>query len=148
VFKKSALPDDRPFAVTFVRDGWEPVDVLISPTGDSRTKVNAILRPGRSDGKDPQTQRTRKVLSMVFSIQEMVAQNRAVDALATIRELEKDEPNLAEVFVLKGSIYAALNDRTQARAAWERALALDSGLDRIRVELQRLGEIPATGGRP
>jgi len=148
IFKKSALPDDRPFSVTFVRDGWESVDVLITPTGDSRTKVNATLRPGRGDGKDPQTLRTRKVLGIVFNIQELVAQNKVVDALSLLRDLEKDEPNLAEVFVLKGSVYAAINDRAQAKTAWERALALDSSLDRVRVELRRLSEAAGTRESP
>jgi hypothetical protein len=138
VFNKSGLPSDRPFTVTFVRDGWEPLDVLISPTGESRTKVTATLKPGRGDGKDPQTLRTRKVLASVFKIQELMFQNKTVDALSHLRDLEKDEPNLPEVFVLKGSLYAAINDREQARAAWQQALALDPTLDRIRIELKRL----------
>lgn len=144
-FKKSSLPEDRPFSLTFERAGYESLEVLISPTGEAKTKVAATLRPGKADAKDPTVIRMREVVATIFKIQELTYQKRTVDALALLQDLERREPGIAEVFVLKGSIYASLNDPEQARTAWKQALALDPSLDRIRVELQKLDETSGGG---
>jgi tetratricopeptide (TPR) repeat protein len=144
-FKKSGLPEDKPFVLSFERPSYEPLDVLVSPTDEAKTKVSAMLRPGKSDGSDPQVARMREVIAAIFQVQELTFQKRTVDALALIKELERKEPGLAEIYVLKGSIYASINDTEQARAAWKQALSLDSSLDRLKVEIQKL-ETGSTGG--
>ena len=148
-FKKSGLPYDKPFVLSFERSSYESLDVMVSPTDEAKTKISATLRPGKTDVNDPSVVRMREVISAIFKIQELTFQKRTVDALALIKDLERKEPGLAEVFVLKGSIYASINDPEQARTAWKQALALDSSLDRLKVEIQKLdASIAASGPNP
>jgi len=137
-FKKSALPEDVPFSVLFEKTGYEPLNLVITPTDNSHTTVSATLKPGAGNGKDPESRRVRSVLSRVFKVQELVATRRYPEALSLLRDLEKDEPNLAETYVLKGSVYLMLNDSAQARKAWEKALQLDTSLDDVRVQLNKI----------
>ena len=138
-FKKSGLPEDAPFAVMFEKQGYEPLNLVITPTDNSHTTVTATMKPGStSNGNDPESLRVRSVLNRVFKVQEHVATRRYPEALSLLRDLEKDEPNLAETFVLKGSVYLMLNDSAQARTAWEKALTLDPSLDDVRVQLNKI----------
>ncbi len=137
-FKKSALPEDAPFSISFEKSGYEPLNLLITPTDNSHTTVTATMKPGSGKGDDPESIRVRSVLNRVFKVQEHVATRRYAEALSLLRDLEKDEPNLAETFVLKGSLYLMLNDGTQARTAWEKALSLDPTLDDVRVQLNKI----------
>ena len=138
-FKKSGLPEDAPFSVIFEKQGYEPLNLLITPTDNSHTTVTATMKPGSaSNGNDPESMRVRGVLRRVFKVQEHVATRRYTEALSLLRDLEKDEPNLAETYVLKGSVYLMLNDSAQARLSWEKALTLDSSLDDVRVQLNKI----------
>jgi len=137
-FKKSGLPTGTPFLVSFERPGFEALDVMITPTDEALTKVTGTLRPGGKGTSDPQLARMRAVITQLFRIQQYAYQKRTVDALALLRELEAKEPDLAEVYLLKGSLYLALNDAEQATVAWRRALTLDPKLDELRAELQRI----------
>jgi len=139
-FKKSGLPSDVPFSVVFEKQGYEPLNLMITPTDNSHTTVTATMKPGARDGNDPESIRIRRILKHVFKVQEHVATKRYTDALILIRELEKEEPNLAETYVIKGSVYLMLNDNSQAKIAWERALTLDSTLDDVRIQLNRIAD--------
>lgn len=141
-FKKSGLPDDVPFILTFERDGFEKQDVAVTPTDNSLTMINVNLKPGGSNPNDPALQRARKVVSAVFRIQELAYAKKYVDALASIRELEQSEPDFAEILALKGSLYFVVGDKVQAKEAWERALKLDPGMDSVRTRLGQLGGAP------
>jgi|GEM_PF-1565016 len=144
-FKKSGLPEDTPFSVIFEKQGYEPLNLLVTPTDNSHTTVTATMKPGSaSNGNDPESMRVRGVLRRVFKVQEHVATRRYTEALSLLRDLETAEPNLAETYVLKGSVYLMLNDSAQARLSWEKALALDSSLDDVRVHLNKIATATGT----
>jgi hypothetical protein len=147
-FKKSALPENAPFTVIFEKSGYEPLNLLITPTDNSHTTVTATMKPGNGNGNDPESIRVRSVLNRVFKVQEHVATRRYAEALSLLRDLEKDEPNLAETYVLKGSVYLMLSDNLQARTAWEKALILDPSLDDVRVQLNKIATETKTGSKP
>jgi tetratricopeptide (TPR) repeat protein len=147
-FKKSALPENAPFTVMFEKSGYEPLNLVITPTDNSHTTVTATMKPGSGNGNDPESIRVRSVLNRVFKVQEHVATRRYAEALSLLRDLEKDEPNLAETYVLKGSVYLMLNDSTQARSAWEKALSLDPSLDDVRVQLNKIATDTKVGAKP
>lgn len=141
-FKKSGLPDDGPFVLSFERPGYEKQDVAVTPTDNALTMINVNLKPSAANPNDPGLLRARKVVSAVFRIQELAAAKKYLDALASIRELEQSEPDFAEILALKGSLYFVVGDKAQAKESWERALKLDPGLDSVRTRLGQLGGAP------
>lgn len=142
-FAKTALPTEAPFVVVFEKEGFESKDVSISPTDNSLTTVSVQLKPVRPGGEDVGMKRMRGVLRQIFSIQEKIFQKKYVDALAALKTLEQQESALAEVFVLRGSVYVLLNDPDQARQQWDKALQIDPSLDEVKVSLAKL---PKAGG--
>jgi tetratricopeptide (TPR) repeat protein len=141
-FKKSGLPEDGPFVLSFDRPGYERQDVAVTPTDNALTMINVNLKPSAANPNDPGLVRARKVVSAVFRIQELASAKKYLDALASIRELEQSEPDFAEILALKGSLYFVVGDKVQAKESWERALKLDPGLDSVRVRLGQLGGAP------
>ena len=139
-FAKSALPSDAPFVVTFEKSGFEIKEISVAPTENTLTTVNVSLKPALGALTDEATKRTRKSVQQIFSIQELTAQKRYVDALASLKKLEESEPNLVEVYVMRGSIYVLLNDTAQARREWEKALKMDPTMDSLKVRLLTLAK--------
>jgi tetratricopeptide (TPR) repeat protein len=135
---KSTLPDDQPFFVVYRKPGFQTLEILISPTDQSLTTVYAQMVPEQKMTQDPQLTRTRKILKTIFKLQEHAVKQQMTDALAIIKQLEVEEPLLAETHMLKGSLYCALNDLLRCAEAWEKALSLDPELDGIRVRLKNI----------
>lgn len=141
-FKKSGLPDDVPFILSFERSGFDKQDIAITPTDNSLTTISVNLKPSAANPNDPSLLRARRVVSSVFKIQELTHAKKYVDALTAIRELEQVEPDFAEILALKGSLYFVVGDTAQAKDAWEKALKLDPDLDQVRTRLGQLGGAP------
>lgn len=141
-FAKTALPTEAPFVVAFEKEGYEAKEVSISPTDNSLTTVAVQLKPTRPGGEDLGLKRTREVLRQVFQIQEQIFQKKYVEALAGLKVLESKEKDLAEVYILRGSVYVLLSDPEQARREWEKALSMDPGLSDIKVSLSKLPKKP------
>jgi tetratricopeptide (TPR) repeat protein len=139
-YSKTALPSDAPFTILFEKAGYESREVSISPTDNSQTTISANLKVAKQALGDATTKRVRELLKKIFQIQEFTAQSRYVDALALINKAAEEEPDVAEIFVLKGSVYYLLNDHKQAKLAWQEALKIDSTLDQLR---QRIKSIDA-----
>jgi tetratricopeptide (TPR) repeat protein len=78
------------------------------------------------------------VLRKIFEIQELTSRQRFADALAALNKLEETEPNVAEIYALKGSIYLMLNDAAQTKTQWEKALKIDPSLDNLRERIKKL----------
>lgn len=148
-FKKAGLPEDKPFVVSFELAGHEPLQVLVTPTDGAHTKVDASLKPGGLGGKDdPALKRARRIVMQVFKVQDLSAQKRYAEAFAELRDLETREPDLAEVYVLKGSLHVVLGEIKAARDAWRRALQLDEKLDNVRERLAKLKTDAPEAGEP
>lgn len=147
-FSKTALPTEAPFVVVFEKEGYESKDVSISPTDNSLTTVAVQLKPVKPGGEDAGLKRMRGVLRQIFSIQEKIFQKRYVDALADLKSLEQQEGGLAEVYVLRGSVYVLLNDPEQARLQWGKALQIDPSLDDVKVSLAKLPKASNGGTSP
>lgn len=143
-YTKSALPTDAPFTIQYEKPGFETREISVAPTDNSLTTVNATLKPSKDAAADPSLKKTRSILQKVFAIQELTARQKYVEALSGLNKLEDAEPGLAEVHIMKGSIYFLLNDREQAKKQWEAALKLDPTLDELRVKLKALS--PAVKG--
>lgn len=146
-YTKTALPTDAPFSLIFEKPGFETREISVSPTDNAQTTISATLKQSKDLFADASTKRVRDVLKKIFEIQEMTARQRYVDALASLTRLEEQEPNIAEIYTLKGSIYLIMNDQTQAKSQWEKALKIDPGLDGIRARLKALAT-PVKGGTP
>ena len=146
-YTKAALPSDAPFALVFEKPGFETREITVSPTDNTQTTVSATLKPAKDPFIDAGTKRLRDVLKRVFEIQELTARQRYVDALASLNKLEEQEPKVAEVYSLKGSIYLILNDSGQAKSNWEKALKLDPSLDNLRARIKALSA-PVKGANP
>ncbi|MCX6117810.1 MAG: hypothetical protein NT027_09725 [Proteobacteria bacterium] len=137
-YTKAALPSDTPFVIIFEKPGFETKEISVSPTDNSQTTVSANLKSSNEGPSDAATKRIRDILKKVFAVQELTAKQKYVDALAALSKLEDSEPSLAEINVIKGSIYLMLNDKVEARKQWEKALKLDSSLDEIRTRIKNL----------
>ena len=68
----------------------------------------------------------------------MIYGKHYVEALAMLKDLEAAEGKLAEVFVLRGSVYALLGDQEQTRREWQHALTLDPTLEELKVRMAQL----------
>jgi tetratricopeptide (TPR) repeat protein len=137
-YAKTALPGDAPFTLIFEKPGYETREISVSPTDNSRTTIRTTLKASREPSEDVSTKRVREVIRKVFEIQELTSRQRFVDALAAVNKLEEAEPKVAEVYALKGSIYLILNDPTQTKAQWEKALKIDPTLDYLRERIKKL----------
>lgn len=137
-FSKSDLPSSDPFMVSLEKDGYQPRQVSILPTNQTHTTVRVSLVPTVAGTSDAGLARMRSALKMVLDAQEKVARRNYVGALAALSELEKSEPNLAEIFVIRGSVYTLLKRPQDARIEWKRALALDPSLEILK---SRIAEI-------
>jgi tetratricopeptide (TPR) repeat protein len=140
-YTKAALPTDVPFTLLFEKVGYESREVAVSPTDNSQTTISTVLKSSKEPFADQATKRLRGVLQKIFEIQELTSRQRFVDALAALNKLEESEPNVAEIFAMKGSIYLMLNDTAQTRLQWEKALKVDPTLDHLRARIKNL---PAT----
>ncbi len=138
--EKSGLPDSQPFFIIYKKPGFAPLEILISPTDQSLTTVFGQLKTDPLVVEDPLLKRSRRILKLVFKIQEHAVQNQMTDALALIKQLEVEEPHLAETYILKGSLYCAIDDKTQCAAAWEKAIALDPDLDPLKIRLKQIND--------
>ncbi len=137
-YTKTSLPNDAPFTILFEKQGYESKEISIAPTDNSQTTISANLKVSKDNMGDATSKRMREILKKVFQVQELTAQTKYVDALALINKVSEQEPNIAELFVLKGSIYFLLNDQTQARLAWLEALKIDSSLDSLRARVKSI----------
>lgn len=137
-YAKTALPGDAPFTLIFEKPGYETKEVSVSPTDNSQTTIRAVLKASKEPFADAGTKRVRDVLKKIFEIQELTSRQRFADALAALNKLEETEPNVAEIYALKGSIYLMLNDASQTKAQWEKALKVDPTLDSLRERLKKL----------
>ncbi|MEI8027155.1 MAG: hypothetical protein WCI18_12485 [Pseudomonadota bacterium] len=137
-YTKTSLPSDAPFTVLFEKQGYESKEISITPTHNSQTIISANLKVSKDNLGDATSKRMREILKKVFQIQELTAQTKYVDALALINKVSEQEPNIAELFILKGSIYFLLNDQTQAKQAWLEALKIDSSLDSLRTRIKSI----------
>ena len=146
-YTKTQLPTDAPFTLAFEKPGYETKEISVSPTDNSQTTISAILKQQKEPVTDAATKRLRAVLQKIFDIQELTARQRYVDALAGLSKLEEQEPNVAEIYSLKGSIYVILNDPTQAKAQWEKALKVDPSLDNLRARIKTL-DTTTKGAKP
>lgn len=140
-YTKAALPADAPFTLIFEKPGYESREISVSPTDNSQTTIRAVLKAAKEPISDVTTNRVRSVLRRVFEIQELTSRQRYADALAGLNKLEEEEPNVAEIYSMKGSIYLMLNDPSQTRVQWEKALKIDPTLDSLR---ERLKKLPTT----
>ena len=137
-YTKTSLPSDAPFTILFEKQGYEPKEISVTPTDNSQTTISANLKVSKDVMGDATSKRMREILKKVFQVQELTAQTKYVDALALINKVSEQEPNIAELFVLKGSLYFLLNDPTQAKLAWQEALKIDSSLDSLRVRIKSI----------
>lgn len=137
-YTKTSLPSDAPFTILFEKQGYESKEISVTPTDNSQTIISANLKVSKDNMGDATSKRMREILRNVFQIQELTALAKYVDALALINKISEQEPNIAELFVLKGSIYYLLNDQTQAKLAWLEALKVDSSLDSLRVKVKAI----------
>lgn len=137
-YAKTALPGDAPFTLIFEKTGYETREVSVSPTDNSQTTIRAVLKASKEPFADAGTKRVRDVLRRIFEIQELTSRQRFADALAALNKLEEIEPNVAEIYALKGSIYLMLNDAAQTKTQWEKALKIDPTLDTLRERIKKL----------
>lgn len=137
-YTKTALPTDAPFLLIFEKPGYEPREISVSPTDNSQTTISAVLKSSKEPFADAGTKRVREVLRKVFEIQELTSRHKYVDALSALNKLEEVEPNVAEIYALKGSLYLMLNDTVQTKFQWEKALKIDPTLDSLRARIKNL----------
>jgi len=140
-YGKTNLPSDSPFLIVFEKQGYESREVAVTPTDNSLTSVSVQLKPKQPGGEDEGLRRMRTVIKKIFAVQDQIRQKRFVDALAGLKLLEEVEPQLAEIYVLRGSIYAVMDDQVQTQREWEKALGLDPGLEELKIHLARLKKL-------
>lgn len=144
-YAKSALPTDTPFLLNFEKSGYELKELSIAPSDNSLTTISVHLKPTLDVATDATVKRMHETIQQIFKVQELSSQQRFVDALSALQKLEETEPNLAEVFVLRGSIYVMLNDKERAKQEWEKALKLAPNLESLKVQLSRLTQDASKG---
>lgn len=143
-YTKTQLPSDAPFTIYFEKQGYDVKEIAVTPTDNSQTTISATMKQSKEPMSDPVNKRVRKSIQKIFQIQELTARHRYVDALSEIKTLEEQEPGVVEISILKGSIYLILNDPTQAKDAWDKALAADPSLDDLRARIKAL-KLPEKG---
>lgn len=146
-FSKAALPTDSPFIIIFEKTGFEKKEVSVTPSDNTLTTVSVNLKPS-PNASDETLKRTRATLQQIFAIQELIAQNKYVDALSGLKKLEEFEPNLPEVYVIRGSVYLLLNDKKQTKQQWEKALKLDPNMESLNVRLLKVTADLKLEGKP
>lgn len=137
-FSASQLPEDQNFVLEFKKPGFETRSIEIMPIKQSRTELTVKLDTAADVKQANELAHSRKLITEIFNIQELVFRRKFVDALTEIKELEKKESKLPELFVLKGSIYFLMNDFEQAKESWKQALQLDPSLASIRMRIADL----------
>ncbi|MBP9708739.1 MAG: tetratricopeptide repeat protein [Oligoflexales bacterium] len=146
-YAKSALPTDTPFVINFEKSGYEQKELSIAPSDNSLTTISVHLKPVLDAVTDATVKRMHDTIQQIFKVQELSSQQRYVDALSALQKLEEAEPTLAEVFVLRGSIYVMLNDKERAKQEWEKALKLAPHLESLKVQLARLTQDASKGSK-
>lgn len=137
-FSASQLPEDQNFVLEFTKPGFETRSVEVMPIKQSRTELTVKLETAAEIKQANELERSRKLVSDIFNIQELVFRRKFVDALTEIKELEKKESKLPELYVLKGSVYFLMNDFEQAKESWKQALQLDPSLANLRLRIADL----------
>jgi tetratricopeptide (TPR) repeat protein len=137
-YTKTNLPSDAPFSIIFEKSGFEPREISVTPTDNSQTIISATLKTADQPFADATTKKIRDMLRRIFEVQELTAKQKFVDALSALKKLEEENPNVAEIFSMKGSIYILLNDKTQAKEQWEKALKIDPSLDQLRARVKAI----------
>ena len=137
-YTKTNLPSDAPFSIVFEKTGYEPREISVTPTDNSQTIISATLKTADQPFADATTKKIRDTLRRIFEVQELTAKQKFVDALTALKKLEEENPNVAEIFSMKGSIYILLNDKAQAKEQWEKALKIDPSLDQLRTRVKAI----------
>jgi tetratricopeptide (TPR) repeat protein len=137
-YTKTNLPSDAPFSIIFEKSGFETREISVTPTDNSQTIISATLKSADQPFADATTKKIRETLRRVFEVQELTAKQKFVDALTALKKLEEENPNVAEIFSMKGSIYILLNDKAQAKEQWEKALKIDPSLDQLRARVKAI----------
>ena len=147
-YTKANLPSDAPFSIVFEKNGYQTREISVTPTENSQTTISASLKISDEPFADATTKKIRNILSRIFDIQEMTAKQKFVDALAALKKLEEENPNVAEIYSMKGSIYILLNDKLQAKEQWEKALKIDPSLDQLRVRVKAISASAKKEAKP
>lgn len=137
-YTKTALPSDAPFTILFEKNGYQSKEISVTPTENSQTVISASMKIAKDELTDAFSKRISEIIKNVFQVQEFTAQTKYVDALSLINKVIEKEQNIAELFVLKGSIYYLLNDQSQARLSWLEALRIDPSLDNLRSRISSI----------
>jgi tetratricopeptide (TPR) repeat protein len=137
-FAKTSLPTNTPFTIRFEKEGFDPKEITVTPTTGAQTIVSAPLKLTTTAHPENTTKQIRAIVRKIFEVQELTARQKFMEALATLRKLEDENPEVAEIYAMKGSIYLLLNDKSKAREQWEKALELDPSLDQLRVRIKNL----------
>lgn len=118
-------------------DGRPPRPVRLLLDGRTREAARAYVEAG-DDGV------TRGVIAGRRLLRSMPSRVEATAAF--LAELARLAPDTGPAHAALGDALVAAGDRPGARAAYERALALDPADDAARSALERLGALPADGG--
>lgn len=124
-------------------DGYQPLELILADAGASDVKVHAELRAG-AGFENPA--KLNEHLDQIFMAQELVRRRRLDDALKILEAARNSLPGVAVVHELLGGVYALKGDKAQARASFERALALNPvSTDALNMQRRLLegGEAPA-----
>jgi tetratricopeptide (TPR) repeat protein len=131
-YKKSSLPDDKPFMVLFEKEGFIPTDVPVAPIDNARTIINVNLKKDPSGtANTANSQEIQETLRSLLKARNFIRQTKYHNAIMELDKVIIKNGNLPEAFELKGTAYYLLKDLNAAKEAWKQALKLDPNLEEL-----------------
>ena len=137
-FQKGSLPDDKPFLVTFEKEGYITTDVPVAPINNARTIINVNLK--RDPAGTSNTANSREIQEALRSLvkaRSFISQTKYHNAIMEIDRVLQKNADLPEAHLLKGTAYYLLRDLPSAREAWKQALKLDPNLEELHSFLKK-----------
>ncbi|MEO5666843.1 MAG: tetratricopeptide repeat protein [Bdellovibrionota bacterium] len=111
-----------PLLLKITKDGYKPMDLLVTEMGSGTLKVSAELEPGPGFENPSQL---NAHLEAIFTAQQFIKMRKYDEAQKLLEAIRAKVPTLAVVHELLGGVYFLKGDKVQALDAFKRALALN-----------------------
>lgn len=111
-----------PVVLEFRKEGYLPYRAVVTDLGATDLTVSGELTA--VSGIDEQT-KLNKVIDQIFESQTLARSGRHEDALAKLRALEREAPQVAAIYELEGGIFYLQKKFSEAFGAYTLAAKLD-----------------------
>ncbi|MCX6130243.1 MAG: hypothetical protein NTX25_14420, partial [Proteobacteria bacterium] len=115
------IANEGPISVVIKKDGYFSQSYFVPNLFSGGLSIDANLSPNVPTSY----KEINRIVGLAFEGERYVLQKRFDDALKTVEEIKKLNPNIAVAFHLLGTINYLKNQYKESRFAWIRALELE-----------------------